>query len=256
MQPIVAHDDPSRSYADSVRRTERRAYRREATSSRNRVAASGERAVIPPRGGPRRADLPASDPLVLAAGGTTLTASRTTGAYINERAWDLPFGDPGSQFQGSGGGISRLYTRPSYQGRVPGLGADRGVPDVAAASAPDSLAVVISTGHGKYSVEGHGGTSASAPLWAALIALADQHAGRHLGFVNAALYRIAQTGRYHHAFHDVTAGSNTARFPPRTITGYHARAGWDAVSGWGSPNANVLVPLLARTVLSHDAQGL
>ncbi len=195
----------------------------------------------------KEANLPASDTLVLAAGGTTLTASHKTGAYISERAWGLPFGDPGSQFQASGGGLSRIFARPSYQDRIAGLGADRGVPDVAATAAPHTaLAVITSTGGGRYTIEGHGGTSASAPLWAGLIALADQHAGRHLGFVNAAIYRIARSARYHQAFHDVTAGNNTARFPPRTISGYHAAPGWDPVTGWGSPNASVLIPLLAR----------
>jgi subtilase family serine protease len=193
----------------------------------------------------REANLPASDPLVLAAGGTTLTVGHTTGAYVSESAWGLPFGEPGSQFQASGGGFSRVFARPSYQDHLSGPGARRGIPDVAAEAAPQ-IAVVTSTGGGNYTVEGHGGTSASAPLWAALIALADQHAGRHLGFVNDALYRIGRSARYHQAFHDVTAGANTARFPRRTITGYHAAPGWDPVTGWGSPNASVLMPLLAR----------
>jgi subtilase family serine protease len=119
------------------------------------------------------------------------------------------------------------------------------------------LAVVTSTGHGStYTIEGHGGTSASAPLWAGLIALADQRAGRHLGFVNAALYRIAHSAGYHRAFHDVTAGNNTVRFPPKTISGYRAARGWDAVTGWGSPNATVLVPLLPRSVHFDDGKGL
>jgi subtilase family serine protease len=194
----------------------------------------------------REANLPASDPLVLAVGGTTLTASHTTGAYIRERAWGLPFGKPGSQFQASGGGVSRVFARPSYQKRIPALRSHRGVPDVAATAAPDSLAVVTSTGGGTYAIEAHGGTSASAPLWAGLIALADQHASRQLGFVNAALYRIAGSSRNHQAFHDVTAGSNTVRFPPKTMRGSRAAPGWDAVTGWGSPNASVLIPLLAR----------
>jgi subtilase family serine protease len=205
----------------------------------------------------KEANLPASDPLVLAAGGTTLTASRKTGVYISERAWGLPFGEPGSQFQASGGGLSRVFARPSYQNRVPRLGAHRGVPDVAATAAPDTaLAVVTSTGGGRYTIEGHGGTSASAPLWAGLIALADQHAGRHLGFVNAGLYRIGRSARHRKAFHDVRAGSNTVRFPPRTISGYHAAPGWDPVTGWGSPNASVLVPLLPRYVHPDDGKGL
>jgi subtilase family serine protease len=211
-------------------------------------------------GGPfapvEEANLPASDPLVLAAGGTTLTTGRSTGAYIGETAWGLPFGDEGTQFQASGGGFSRVFARPGYQDRVTGLESRRGVPDVAATAAPDSLAVITSTVGGKYTIGGHGGTSASAPLWAGLIALADQRAGRHLGFVNAALYRIARSARYRRAFHDVTAGSNTVRFPPRTISGYHAGTGWDPVTGWGSPDASVLVPLLARSVRPDDGKDL
>lgn len=202
----------------------------------------------------REANLPASDPLVLAVGGTTLAASHKTGAYVSERAWGLPFGEPGTQFQASGGGRSRIFARPSYQSGIPGLGAYRGVPDVAATAAPTSLAVITSSGGGNYTIEGHGGTSASAPLWAGLIALADQHAGRHLGFVNAALYRIGRSARYHQTFHDVTAGDNTVRFPPRTISGYRAVPGWDPVTGWGSPNASVLTPLLGRYAHPNDSK--
>ena len=197
----------------------------------------------------KEANLPASDPLVLAAGGTTLTASHKTGVYISERAWGLPFGDPGTHFQASGGGLSRVFARPSYQDHLAVLGAHRAVPDVAATASPHTaLAVITSTGAGKYTIHGSGGTSASAPLWAGLIALADQRAGRHLGFVNAALYRIGRSARYRQAFHDVTAGSNTVRFPPRTITGYRTAPGWDPVTGWGSPDARVLIPLLARSL--------
>jgi subtilase family serine protease len=204
----------------------------------------------------KEANLPASDPLVLAAGGTTLIASHKTGAYLGESAWGLPFGDSGTHFQASGGGFSRVFARPSYQDHTRGLEAHRGVPDVAATAAPHTaLAVITSTRRGRYTIHGSGGTSASAPVWAGLVALADQHAGRHLGFVNAALYRIGRSQNYHEAFHDVTNGTNTVRFPPRTITGYHAAAGWDPVTGWGSPNASVLVPLLARYVHPDDGKG-
>ena len=122
----------------------------------------------------KEVNLPAADPLVLAAGGTNLTANHKSGAYIAESAWGLPFGGPGSQFQASGGGFSRVIARPSYQDGVPGIGAYRGVPDVAAIASPHTgMAVITSTGGGSYTIEGHGGTSASAPLWAGLIALAD-----------------------------------------------------------------------------------
>src|SRR5206468_11054963 len=77
-------------------------------------------------------------------------------------------------------------------------------------------------------------------------ALADQYAGRHLGLVNPAIYQIARSPSYHQAFHDITLGNNTVQFPPATITGYQTAPGWDPVTGWGSPDAQVLIPLLAR----------
>jgi subtilase family serine protease len=191
----------------------------------------------------------ASDPLVLSAGGTSLTASRATGAWISETAWGLASGDPGDgggSFQASGGGFSQLFARPAYQAGVPGTGATRGVPDVSAdASDRTGVAVVFSTG-AQDTIQSHGGTSASAPIWAALIALADQYAGRRLGFINPAIYQVARSSQYHQAFHDITAGNNTVQFPPTTITGYQATPGWDPVTGWGTPNAQVLIPLLAR----------
>ncbi len=191
--------------------------------------------------------LPASDPLVLAAGGTSLAASHATGAYIGETAWNNPAQQPATHSQASGGGFSHLFSRPSYQDGVAGIGATRGVPDVAADADPGTgMALAASDGGGKYLVVPGGGTSAAAPFWAALIALADQYAGRHLGFVNPGLYRIGRSALYHKAFHDVTTGTNTVQFPPKTITGYRAAPGWDPVTGWGSPNAQVLVPLLAR----------
>ena len=194
--------------------------------------------------------LVASDPLVLGAGGSTLAASHTTGAWIGETTWGLPDGSPGTGFQASGGGFSHLFRRPSYQQGVPGIGATRGVPDVGADANPNpdtGLPVVTSDARGGYTISEHGGTSASAPIWAGIIALADQYAGRHLGFVNPAIYRIARSPYYHQAFHDITAGQrNTAEFPHGTITGYRAGPGWDPVTGRGSPNAQVLVPLLAR----------
>jgi subtilase family serine protease len=194
----------------------------------------------------KEVNLLASDPLVLGAGGTSLTASHTTGAWQGETAWGLPYGNPGSAFQASGGGFSRLFPRPGYQEGVPGIRASRGVPDVSAdASGHTGMAIALSD-DGRSMIRNSGGTSASAPIWAALIALADQYAGRHLGPVNPAIYQIARGPRYHQAFHDITKGNNTVRFPPATIAGYRAAPGWDPATGWGSPDAQVLIPLLAR----------
>ena len=187
--------------------------------------------------------LPTSDPLVLAAGGTSLTANPVTGAYLGETAWS----NPGNQPSASGGGFSRLFARPAYQDGVPGIGATRGVPDVAAdASGTTGMALAFSAPGGGYELIGAGGTSAAAPFWAGLIALADQEAGHPLGFVNPAIYRIARGPQYHKAFHDITTGNNTVVLNGVTVTGYQAGPGWDPVTGWGSPNAQVLVPLLAR----------
>ncbi|HET9078388.1 MAG TPA: S53 family peptidase [Acidimicrobiales bacterium] len=217
------------------------------------IAASGDDGVLgkgsitPPV---KEVSLPASDPLVLSVGGTGLKADSATGAYISEAAWNSPAGATGGEPAASGGGFSHLFAKPSYQDGVPGITATRGVPDVAADASPYSGMAVARTGPDRtYMLTGAGGTSASAPLWAGLIALADQQAGHPLGLVNPAIYRIATGSQYHRAFHDITTGNNTMTVTtasgPATIAGYPARPGWDPVTGWGTPNAQVLVPLLA-----------
>ncbi|MBO0748684.1 MAG: hypothetical protein J2O47_10040 [Acidimicrobiaceae bacterium] len=87
------------------------------------------------------------------------------------------------------------------------------------------MSIVTSRSGGQYSITGRGGTSATAPMWAGLIALADQDAGRYLGFVNAAVCRIARGPSTPGAFHDVVEGSNATSFPPHTIGGYRAKPG-------------------------------
>ena len=95
------------------------------------------------------------------------------------------------------------------------------------------IAVITSNADGGHLISGHAGTSASAPLWAGIIALADQYAKRHLGFVNPAIYQIARSPQYRQAFHDITAGSsNTADFPPRRSPATEqARAGTRSPAG-------------------------
>jgi subtilase family serine protease len=215
---------------------------------------------------------PASDPLVTGVGGTYLctdpnaTASkpRTNFALPNVGAKcrsNGPF-NPGGIFAEvawtfSGGGFSHVFAKPSYQNALPAgssfSGTMRGVPDVAfqASSATGALVYLSlppdGTGSnvnntGWYSI---GGTSLSCPQWAGLVAIADQINGGGLGLINPALYKIgADPSRYAADFFDVATG-NTNQGDP-SVPGYPSTAGWDAVTGLGTPNAANLVPDLVK----------
>ncbi len=204
------------------------------------VAASGDSGAIADDGPPVQVSLPASDPLVLAVGGTELDAASPAGTYQGEMAWNGG-GDA------SGGGYSSRFPRPSYQKGIARAGATRGVPDVAA-NADSDTAMALEYSDGEFRPAA--GTSASTPLWAGVIALTDQLAGQHLGFINPAIYAIARGPAYHHAFHDVITGDNSVLGPTRVFVGYNARPGWDPVTGWGSPDAQYLVPLPAHAARS------
>jgi subtilase family serine protease len=208
------------------------------------VASSGDTGVISDKGPPEQVSLPAADPLALGAGGTALNASTVTGAYRGEMAWN-------ADTEASAGGYSSLFHRPAYQDGVARIGRIRSVPDVAADADSSTAMALTFTGGVLYPAQG---TSAATPLWAAVIALADQEAGQHLGFVNPAIYAIARSPAYHRAFHDVTTGDNSVFWPTRLFTGYTAGPGWDPVTGWGSPNAQYLVPLLAHAARQGGAE--
>jgi subtilase family serine protease len=207
--------------------------------------------------GERGVRAPASSPLVTGVGGTTLTV-HTDGAYGSESVWndDVPqASSTGARLSAGGGGVSARYARPGYQDGLPLIGDHRGVPDVAGVAEPGMATVLVIAGRA-HTYAG-GGTSESAPLWAGIAALADQDAHRQLGFLNAGLYRIGHGPQYHRAFHDITQGNNAVTLPSgKNLDGYPARPGWDPVTGWGSPNAQVLVPLLGKEVRPHDGRGL
>jgi kumamolisin len=169
--------------------------------------------------GLQHVDFPASSPNVLACGGTTLVGSGTT--ITSETVWNESANDEGA----TGGGVSGFFALPSYQSNagVPASSnpqgfAGRGVPDVAGDADP-------TTGYDTL-VDGQsgviGGTSAVAPLWAALIALVNQSVGKPVGFVNALLYSAPETTD----FNEITSGNNGF---------YSAGPGWNACTGLGSP---------------------
>ena len=177
---------------------------------------------------------PASDPQVLAVGGTQLTL---TPAGQDEIAWS-----------GSGGGMSKLFAEPTYQRALPPdtqrlLQGRRGLPDVALDAAKQSPVIVYWRGRWRLA----SGTSAAAPQWAGLVALADSAAGHDLGDIHSALYRLARSSRYQADLNDITVGSIDD--PPAmrgSQAALHAGPGWDPATGLGTPRAASLVPDLIR----------
>ena len=175
----------------------------------------------------------ADSPWVTSVGGTRL---RRVGSTFQETAWS----DDGSG-SGSGGGFSSFYQTPVYQKVLPVATQEqfnnrRGVPDVAAVGDPATgLPVYVS---GRWSLIG--GTSLSAPIWAAIGAIANQVAGHPLGFINPGLYKLGVSATYQQDFHDITRGNNT-NFQVG-VRGYSAGPGWDAITGLGTPNVPALIP--------------
>jgi len=172
-------------------------------------------------------DFPASSPNVLACGGTRLNASTTT--ISSEVVWNEP--DDGA----TGGGISDQFPLPDYQetaGVPPSANSNqqvgRGVPDVAGDADPATGYTVRVDGQDTVI----GGTSAVAPLWAALIARLNQSLGKPVGFLNPTIYGLPATSG---VFRDVTSGNNGA---------YTAGTGWDACSGLGVADGTKLLSAL------------
>ena len=156
-------------------------------------------------------DFPASSPYVLACGGTKLEGSGST--IRSEVVWNELTANEGA----TGGGVSALFPLPAWQAKANVPAGGRGVPDVAGDADP-------STGY-QVRVDGQnmviGGTSAVAPLWAGLIALANQANGRDAGFVNPTLYGASS------AFRDITKGNNGS---------FSAGPGWGCVHGPRQPD--------------------
>lgn len=193
---------------------------------------------------------PASDPLVVAAGGTTLCTDPTTGTSVDSS--DPPSdcqNNPGLRdvgWNGSGGGFSSVFAKPSWQDTLPAgstaIGSTRGVPDMSWDASCTSLVWVLDTAPGAGNWFGVCGTSAASPQLAAMTSIADQAAGHDLGDIHPTLYQLASGPNYGTYFYDVTAGNNQT---DPSVPGYNAAAGWDPITGLGTPDAANLVPALA-----------
>lgn len=199
---------------------------------------------------------PASDPLITSVGGTTLLAGRN-GAYIGEQTWN---GSP--QGGATGGGFSKIFPLPAFQQNTLKAGG-RGVADIALDGDPLTGVPIVTSSlmPGATMIIPIGGTSVGAPVAAAMTALFDQAAGgKRLGFLNAALYRIADTTTGAQAFHDVKTGNNTFTFQngkaKMTVPGFDAGLGWDPPTGLGSLNAANLAPLLPHAIQPADGANL
>ncbi|MDL9981126.1 S53 family peptidase [Microbacterium sp. ASV49] len=186
------------------------------------------------------ADFPASSPHVLACGGTTLHGSGST--ISSETVWN-----DGSTGGATGGGVSDVFPIPSWQSAVgvptnAGGTTGRGVPDVAGDADPQ-------TGY-KVRVDGSdlviGGTSAVAPLWAALVARLVQATGTRTGLIQPKLYAGATGSATAPGFRDITSGSNGA---------FGAKPGWDACTGLGSPVGASLLTVLGGAATGGGSTG-
>ncbi len=100
----------------------------------------------------KEVNLPAADPLVLAVGGTNLTASQASGTYIGEIAWGLPFGGPGSQFQASGGGFSHRSRGPATRMACPASRPPEGYPTSPPASPHTGMTLITARAAEPYTI--------------------------------------------------------------------------------------------------------
>ena len=193
-------------------------------------------------------DFPAASPFALACGGTRLIAA--SGAISAESVWNQQAADtsadagPDGSFGATGGGVSGAFPLPAYQNAAqvplslnPKGYKGRGVPDVTGNADPASGYNVLVDGT-SFVV---GGTSAVAPLWAALVALLNQKLGGRVGFLNPQIYAIKASAM---ALHDVTVGDNRVSYQTFKNVGYSAAVGYDACSGLGSPNGAMLAAQL------------
>jgi subtilase family serine protease len=202
---------------------------------------------------------PASDPLVTAVGGTRLDLDANGNRNSADAVWNdtysrtanqLVNGDNGPDPLAAGGGKSVVFGRPSYQNQVRSIvGSHRGVPDISM-SAACSGAVNVYQSFGGQPAGWYAlcGTSEATPMFAGIVALADQVAGHPLGLINPALYKMAS--EHSRGIVSVRSGNTTVSFRQggrsHTVHGFSARAGYNLAAGLGTVNGQYFVPELAR----------
>ncbi len=213
-------------------------------------------------------DWPASDPLVTGVGGTQLHLNAEGYRTAPDSVWnDLSstVGVPGPVYTwgSSGGGLSTVFSRPAFQNGVAGVvGDSRGTPDIAMSAAVNGAVDFYDTTDPSVAGWGIvGGTSEASPLFSGIVALADQVAGHSLGDLNPALYAMAESGQPD-GIVPISQGNNTFTFCIAadiesndscasssdlvTVPGFNANGSYNNATGWGTVDAALFVPALAR----------
>jgi subtilase family serine protease len=216
----------------------------------------------------RAIDWPSSDPLVTAVGGTQLhltdEGARTSPDSVwNDLSSTVGVTGPVYTWGAGGGGHSTVFPRPQFQNGVAGVvGDSRGTPDIAMSAAVNGAVDFYDTTDPDVAGWGIvGGTSEASPLFSGIVALADQKAGHSLGYLNPALYAMAQSGAPD-GIVPITQGSNTFTFCPVadtesdascssssdlvTVPGFRANGSYNDATGWGTVDAAAFVPALAH----------
>ncbi|MGH7778627.1 MAG: S53 family peptidase [Candidatus Binataceae bacterium] len=194
----------------------------------------------------------ASNPLITAVGGTQFIPTYENGndvGFVAEQAWNEMSRDS-TGIASTGGGLSTVFTKPTFQTNGTPDDGQRDVPDIsmeAACSTPGVFSVFPDRASGNAVKCCACGTSLGAPIWAGITELIVQTNGGGVGTLNPTLYSLgnrqdtASTG-----IRDVISGNNdfdnTSVNPSVEVTGFTAAAGYDLATGWGTPDLAVFVP--------------
>jgi len=191
---------------------------------------------------------PSSSPYITQVGGTTLTMNGSGASYNSETVWNWGYDSSAGGYVGTSGGVSSYYAIPAWQQGVNSFSTNggsttmRNIPDVALTA--DNVYVTYGNG----STGDFGGTSCAAPLWAGFMALVNQQAAaggqaNGIGFINPAIYEIANESIYNSAFNDITTGNNTW---PSSPDSFYAVPGYDLCTGLGTPAGTALIYALVN----------